>query len=168
MSTKEHKDSAPRQVTVGIITVTTSRSLAEDKSGQWIRNAVEKEGHTVVCHRVVSDDIEKIKHMVLDILADPAPQVMLLTGGTGISDKDLTIETIHPLLDKELTAYGALFAQLSYEEIGSAALLSRATAGLIGNTVLFCMPGSLKACQLACNSLILPEMGHVVRHILKG
>ncbi|MEE8399812.1 MAG: MogA/MoaB family molybdenum cofactor biosynthesis protein [Desulfobacterales bacterium] len=168
MSTKEHKASAPRHVTLGIITVSTTRSLAEDQSGRWIRNAVGKEGHTVVCHDVVSDDIDRITRMVLAVIEDPAPQAILLTGGTGISEKDVTIESIRPLLDKELTAFGALFAQLSYEEIGSAALLSRAMAGLIGNTILFCMPGSLKACQLACNALILPELGHLVRHILKG
>jgi len=168
MSTKEHKSDAPRLVTVGIITVSTTRSLAEDKSGQWMTSAVEKEGHAVVYHQVVTDDAEKIKRMVLRAIGDPAPQVMLLTGGTGISAKDLTIETIRPLFDKELTAFGALFAQQSFDEIGSAALLSRATAGLVGGTVLFCLPGSLKACQLACNSLILPELGHLVRHILKG
>lgn len=168
MSTKEHKASAPQHVTVGIITVSTTRTLAEDQSGRWIGDTLRKEGHAVVCHRVVSDDLDRIKGVVLEVIADPAPQVVLLTGGTGISAKDLTIEAIVPLLDKELSAFGALFAQLSYGEIGSAALLSRAMAGLIGNTVLFCMPGSLKACQLACKALILPELGHLVRHILKG
>ena len=92
-------------------------------------------------------------------------QALLVTGGTGITPKDVTIEAIKPLFDKEMTAFGALFAQLSYEEIDSAAILSRAVAGTIGNTVVYCMPGSRKACQLACRVLIFPELGHVVAHI---
>jgi len=89
----------------------------------------------------------------------------LLTGGTGISGKDVTIEAVKTLFEKELTAFGPLFAQLSFEEIDSAALLSRASAGVIGKTILFCMPGSLKACKLACKALIFPELGHLVMHI---
>jgi molybdenum cofactor biosynthesis protein B len=95
------------------------------------------------------------------------PHTLLLTGGTGISPKDVTIEAIKPLFDKELTAFAALFANLSFQEIGAAAMLSRAIAGIIGKTVVFCMPGSLKACQLACNALIFPELGHLAAHIIE-
>ena len=90
---------------------------------------------------------------------------VLVTGGTGIADKDVTIEAIKPLFAKEMTAFGAIFAQLSYEVVDSAAILSRAAAGIIGSSVVFCMPGSKKACQLACKALIFPELGHVVAHI---
>jgi molybdenum cofactor biosynthesis protein B len=89
---------------------------------------------------------------------------LLVTGGTGITPEDVTIEAIKPLFAKEMTAFGTLFAQLSYEEIDSAAILSRAVAGVIGNTVVFCMPGSKKACRLACKALIFPELGHMVAH----
>jgi molybdenum cofactor biosynthesis protein B len=128
----------------------------------------EAEGHQVVLHQVVPDDSAIITRTIREAIRKHKPQILLLTGGTGISHRDVTIEAVKPLLSKELTAFGALFAQLSYSQINSAALLSRATAGIVDKTVLFCMPGSLKACQLACKSLIFPEMGHLVRHILVG
>jgi molybdenum cofactor biosynthesis protein B len=91
-----------------------------------------------------------------------------MTGGTGISYRDVTIEAVKPLFQKELTAFAALFAHLSYEEIDSGAIMSRAAAGLIGKTAVFCMPGSLKACKLACKALIFPELGHIVKHVNDG
>lgn len=165
MGTKQHKETAPDRVTVGIITVSTSRSMAEDQSGQWMSKQVKKEGHTVVHHTVIPDNLSRIRDTVLSVIREFSPNVVLITGGTGISPKDLTIEAVRPLFSKELTAFGVLFAQLSFEEIDSAALLSRATAGIIYNSVVFSMPGSLKACKLACNALIFPEMGHLVRHM---
>lgn len=168
MSTRSHKADAPKQVTVGIIAVTTTRSLADDKSGHWMGKRARKEGHEVVFHRTVPDIAGEIKAIILSVLGEYSPQVILLTGGTGISRKDVTIETVRPLFQKEMTAFGALFAQLSYEEIDSAAILSRATAGVVGDTILFCMPGSLKACKLACKTLIFPELGHLVRHVFEN
>jgi molybdenum cofactor biosynthesis protein B len=168
MGIKKHKAGAPRKVSIGIVTVSSTRSLADDKSGRWISRRAKKEGHDVVLHRVVPDDTEAIAEMIHKIVTDGNAQVVLLTGGTGISSKDVTIEAIRPLLTKELSAFGPLFAQLSYEQIDSAALLSRATAGLIEKTVLFCIPGSLKACKLACKALIFPELGHLVKHVREG
>ena len=168
MSTREHKDSAPKSVTLGIISVSTTRTLENDHSGNWMHQQAEAEGHQVVFHQVVPDDSETITRTIREVIQKQKPRVLLLTGGTGISSRDVTIEAVRPLLSKELSAFGPLFAQLSFNQIDSAALLSRATAGLIDQTVLFCMPGSLKACQLACKSLIFPELGHLVRHILIG
>ena len=165
MSSKAHKTSAPRSVRMGIITVSTTRSLKEDKSGHWIKKRARKEGHEVVFHQVVTDDSQIITQTVKDVMNDPAPQVLLITGGTGISSKDVTIEAVRPLFSKELTAFGPIFAQLSFEQIDSAAILSRATAGVIAETILFCMPGSINACKLACKAIIFPELGHLVRHI---
>jgi len=145
--------------------MSTSRTLSDDHSGIWIRKRAEKEGHEVVFHQVIPDDAVMISRTVHEVLSDPAPQVLILTGGTGIGGRDVTIETIRPLFNKELTAFGSLFAQLSFEQIDSAAILSRATAGIINQTVLFCLPGSLKACKLACKALIFPELGHLVKHV---
>ncbi|MFY9941598.1 MAG: molybdenum cofactor biosynthesis protein B [Desulfobacterales bacterium] len=165
MGTQQHKASAPRQVRLGIISVSTTRSMSEDQSGHWISTQARKEGHQVAFHRVIPDDAAVIGQTVNEVLTAFAPQAILVTGGTGISDRDVTIEAIKPLFRKELTAFGVLFAQLSFEEIDSAAILSRATAGVIASTVVFAMPGSLKACQLACTSLIFPELGHLVGHL---
>ena len=165
MSTRDHKKHAPKSVTVGILSISTTRSLADDKSGHWIAKLARKEGHRVLHHQVVPDDMAAITRALLEVIREKAPAVMLLTGGTGISPKDVTIEAVTPLFEKELTAFGPLYAQLSYEEIDSAALLSRATAGIIQSTLIFCMPGSLNACKLACKTLIFPELGHLVKHI---
>lgn len=168
MSTHEHKKSAPRNISLGIMTISTTRTPKTDKSGGWIRKQAQKEGHRIIHHSVVPDDAATISRTLLNIIREHQPQAMILTGGTGISHGDVTIEAVRPLLKKELTAFGFLFAQLSYEKIDSAALMSRSTAGVIGNTVVFCIPGSLGACKLACKALIYPELGHLVRHIEKG
>jgi molybdenum cofactor biosynthesis protein B len=165
VSASTHKESAPAGLRVGIVSVSSTRSLAEDDSGRWIGKRAKKEGHEVVAHTVVPDDIEAIQDKILDLIREDAPDAILVTGGTGITPKDVTIEAVRPLFTKELTAFGPLFALVSHEEIDSAALLSRATAGVIGETVLFCMPGSLNACKLACKALIFPELGHLVGHV---
>lgn len=168
MGTHAHKAAAPKHLKVAILSVSTTRSLAEDKSGQWMARVAAKEGHTVVDHRMVTDDGPSIVGQVREILAGQQPHALLITGGTGIGPADVTIEAVRPLLRKELTAFGPLFAQLSFEEIDSAALLSRATAGLIDQALVFCLPGSLKACKLACKALIFPELGHLVKHARTG
>lgn len=165
MGVHEHKKEAPKSVTLAIITVSTSRALINDTSGQWIAEQVKKRGHSVVFHQVVPDDIEAITVTLRDLIKNINPQVALMSGGTGITKKDVTIEAVSPLFAKELTAFGPLFARLSMDEIDSAAMMSRATAGVIGNTVVFCMPGSLNACKLACSKLIFPELGHLVKHV---
>ena len=165
MGTHEHKKKAPRSVTIGIVSVSTTRTLDTDESGQWIETQALKAGHIVKCRHLVSDDAASITELVMKILRDQRPQSLIITGGTGITEDDVTIESLRPLFNKELTAFGQLFAQLSFQEIGSAAMLSRAMAGLIQDTVAFCLPGSLNACRLACNLLIFPELGHLAHHL---
>ena len=160
----EHKKNAPKKIRLGIISVSSTRSLKEDKSGLWINNRALKEGHNVVFHHIIQDEIQAISETIFDVIRSHEPQVILMTGGTGISSKDVTIEAVIPLFEKELTAFGPLFAELSFEKIDSAAIMSRATAGIINKTILFCLPGSLKACKLACKLLIFPELGHLVKH----
>ena len=166
MGTREHKQHAPKKVTIGIITVSTTRALVDDSSGSWISSQATNEGHEVVYHQVIPDDAKIIASTVRNVIRDQKPQVILMTGGTGITEKDVTIEALNPMFAKTLTGFGSLFAHLSFEEIGSAAFLSRATAGVIENTVVFCMPGNINACKLACRKLIFPELGHLVKHIL--
>lgn len=168
MGSIEHKAKVPENIRVGVITVSSTRSLSDDKSGQWISKQARKEGNEVVLHQVIPDEAVTISRTVVAAIQDHAPQVLILTGGTGISSRDVTIEAVRPFFDKELTAFGTLFTLLSFEEIDSAAILSRATAGLVGRTVIFCVPGSLKACKLACKNLIFPEIGHLVKHIEEG
>ncbi len=165
MGRHQHRKTAPASVGVGILSVSTTRSLENDESGLWIAKRAKKEGHEVRFHQVVTDEIAAIREAALKAIRNHGLHALLVTGGTGITPKDVTIEAIKPLFSKEMTAFGAIFAQLSFEEIDSAAILSRAAAGIIGSTVVFCMPGSKKACQLACKALIFPELGHVVAHI---
>ncbi len=159
MGVSTHKKQAPKKVSIAIITASTTRTLERDDSGHWMRKFAAKEGHAVVHHTVVPDHIDLITQRILAVMASHPPDVILLSGGTGVGPQDLTIEAIHPLLEKELTAFGPLFAQLSYEQID---------AGIIGRTVVFCMPGSLKACKLACKDLIFPELGHLIKHVREG
>ena len=168
MSTREHKSKAPKQLNLGIISVSTTRTLEQDKSGLWIAKLARREGHTVVSHVVVQDQTYAITQALRGCMEENAPHAVLVTGGTGIAEKDVTIEAVKPLLDKELTAFAALFAQLSFEEIDSAALMSRSVAGIVDKTAVFCMPGSLKACKLACKALIFPELGHIAKHVYSG
>jgi molybdenum cofactor biosynthesis protein B len=165
MSTEEHKKGAPEHLRLGIITMSSSRSMAEDKSGDWMSKHIKKERHELVCRVVVPDEMATIRKAVRDAIREFAPDVLLLTGGTGIGPKDVTIEAVQPMFRKELSAFASLFAALSFEQINSAALLSRATAGLVYNSAVFCLPGSLKACKLACKELIFPEISHIVKHI---
>jgi molybdopterin adenylyltransferase len=162
---QDHQKDAPPKLIFGIITVSTSRTIAEDKSGHWMKESAQEQGHEVVAHLVIPDDYDLIARTVSECVSAYSPHILLMTGGTGLSPADVTIEAVRPLFSKELTAFGALFAQLSFEEINAAAMLSRATAGVIHDTVVFCLPGSLNACKMACNRLIFPEAGHVAAHV---
>ena len=168
MGLKTHKATAPTAVDLAVVSVSSTRSLADDKAGHWIAKTAAKEGHRVVFHQVVKDEADLIRTTVADLAAASGPRVILVTGGTGLSDADVTIEAVKPLLEKELTAFAILFAHLSFDQIDSAAIMSRATAGRVGRAMVFCMPGSLNACKLACKELIFPEIGHMIRHIDKG
>jgi molybdenum cofactor biosynthesis protein B len=165
MGVHQHRHAAPESVALGILSVSTTRAIENDESGRWMVRRAKKEGHDVRFHQVVTDEITAIRDAVLRAIRNYGLQALLVSGGTGITPTDVTIEAIKPLFSKEMTAFGAIFAQLSYEEIDSAAILSRATAGVIGSTAVYCMPGSKKACQLTCKALIFPELGHVVAHI---
>ena len=165
MGKKQHLHNAPGTIRTGIITVSSSRSEKDDKSGQWIKKQAEKEGHRVAVYRVIADNSRIIAKAVADGIGEHDLHAMILTGGTGISSADVTIEALQPMFSKEMGAFATLFTQLSFEKIDSAALLSRAAAGIIGKTAVFCIPGSINACKLACMELIFPEINHIAAHL---
>ncbi|MGD6841032.1 MogA/MoaB family molybdenum cofactor biosynthesis protein [Bacillus infantis] len=168
MSSEEHKKAAPKTVNCKIITISDTRNPETDKSGKLMKEFLEAEGHLVSSYQIVADEKEKISEAVLEGCSDPEIDAVLTNGGTGIALRDVTIETVSALYQKEITGFGELFRMLSYQEdIGSAAILSRASAGIIENTAVFSTPGSSGAVRLAMNKLIIPELGHVVREIKK-
>ena len=168
MSTTEHKQGAPRTVYCKVITVSDTRNKDTDKSGKLMMELLEQAGHAIVDYVIVKDEAGPIKEAILKGCEREDIDVILTNGGTGIAKRDVTIETVQGLLDKEIVGFGELFRMLSYQEdIGSAAILSRAIAGVVKNKGVFATPGSTGAVKLAMNKLILPEIGHVVREIKK-
>lgn len=168
MGHKAHRSGAPGSLKIAVLSVSTTRTLETDESGRWIAKRAKREGHAVVDHQVVTDDAEAIRHAVGHVLAAEEPHGIIITGGTGISPGDVTIEALRPLFTKELSAFATLFTQLSFDRIDSAAIVSRATAGVIGRALVFCIPGSLNACKLACRELIFPELGHLAKHAVEN
>lgn len=165
MNTFLHKKNPIKNIKLAVICASTTRSLDKDESGNWIKKQAKKEGHEVVIHQAVTDDIQAIRQLTTHIIEKIQPDVIIVSGGTGISHRDVTIEAISSMFEKQLSGFGVLFTQLSFNQIDSAAMLSRATAGIVNDTIIFCIPGSIKACQLACNELIFPELGHILKHI---
>lgn len=151
-----------------IITVSDTRLEETDKSGKLMADLLEQAGHYVELKEIVPDDSSAIRQSIEKGVSSPAIDVILTNGGTGISFRDVTIETVRSMLDKEMTGFGEVFRMLSYtEDIGSAAILSRAIAGVINDTAIFCTPGSSGAVKLAMNKLIVPELTHVVNEMRK-
>jgi molybdenum cofactor biosynthesis protein B len=168
MSKEEHKQTAPRSVTCKVITVSDTRTEETDKSGQLMKSLLKEHGHVIGDYVIVKDTREEITREVLRGCSDDSIDIILTNGGTGIAKRDVTIETVQALFEKEISGFGELFRMLSYtEDIGSAAILSRAIAGVIQNKAIFSTPGSTGAVRLAMNKLILPELGHIVRELKK-
>ncbi|TLZ60192.1 MAG: molybdenum cofactor biosynthesis protein MoaB [Methanobacteriota archaeon] len=157
---EEHKAHAPKSVKCAVITISDSRTEATDESGKILRQLVLEAGHKVLFTAVVKDDAKAIEEAVEQ--AAWTCDAIVTNGGTGLGPRDVTIETLKPRLDKMLPGFGELFRTLSYREIGSAAMLSGALAGVYKARLLFCLPGSPAACTLAMRSLILPELGHAI------
>jgi molybdenum cofactor biosynthesis protein B len=162
---QEHKARAPRSIGCFVLTISDSKTPDTDTSGALIRDLLIKAGHTVVGHAIVTDEPAQVTARVREGCGDPNVQAFILTGGTGVTSRDATFEAVEALLDKRLTGFGELFRVLSYEEIGAAAMLSRAQAGVVKGRALFSLPGSPNACRLALEKLILPELGHLLGEI---
>jgi molybdopterin adenylyltransferase len=165
VSVEEHKSHAPTSVACFILTVSDTRTEANDTGGQAIRQLLEAGGHSVTGHAIVRDDPAAVVSAVTGWLADARTRVIITTGGTGITSRDGTFEAIDGLLEKRLTGFGELFRMLSYEQIGAAAMMSRATAGTSKGKAIFVLPGSPEAVKLAMTKLIVPELGHVVQQL---
>ena len=165
MGQEEHKAQAPASVACYVLTVSDSRTEETDTGGRTIRELLEAAGHAVVGHAIVKDDPHAVTLHVEGQLLTPDVQVIITTGGTGITSRDGTFEAIDALLQKRLEGFGELFRMLSYAEIGAAAMMSRATAGTAGRKAIFVLPGAPEAVRLAMTKLILPELGHVVQQL---
>jgi molybdenum cofactor biosynthesis protein B len=167
VSAGEHKAQAPAVVGCFVLTVSDTRTEDTDTSGRAIRDLVAAAGHRVTGHAIVRDEPSEVAALIRARAADPATNVIITTGGTGITARDATYEAVSGLIEKRLDGFGELFRALSYEAIGSAAMMSRATAGTIGRTAVFVLPGSQAAVRLAMEKLIVPELGHVVQQLNK-
>lgn len=159
MAVHEHKRHARTNLNVGVITTSDTRTPENDTSGKLIREMLEDAGHRVPFYTIVPDEAERIRDAITNNLA--AMDAIIITGGTGIAPRDCTADVVRSLLDKELPGFGELFRTLSYQEIGSAAFLSRAVAGVRQGKFVAALPGSTGGCRLAMEKLILPEIGHV-------
>jgi molybdopterin adenylyltransferase len=163
VSSQLHRKDAPKSVRCFVLTISDTRTPASDTSGNAIVETLQAAGHEVIGRQLVRDEPADVRDAVSSRAGDA--QVIVTTGGTGITSRDSTYEAIAALLEKRIDGFGELFRSLSYEEIGSAAMMSRACAGTIGRTAVFALPGSESAVRLALTKLILPEIGHVVREL---
>ncbi len=162
---REHRAHAPRSVGCFVLTVSDTKTPETDTSGALIRGLLQAAGHRVVGSAIVRDEPADVQRTVRRAAADPDVQVVILTGGTGVTSRDSTFEAVEALLDKRLPGFGELFRMLSYQEIGPAAMLSRAQMGIHQRRIVVSLPGSPAACRLAVEKLLLPELGHLVREV---
>src|SRR5262245_41714737 len=182
-SIQQHRAEAPNKITAAVITISDTRTKENDTSGKTIVDAMTEAGHQILAWEIIPDEPQRIRTLIDRLLRSPAhpltpapahspppippsplpPDVILLTGGTGVGSRDQTFETISALLTKTLPGFGEIFRMLSYQEIGPPAILSRAIGGLIDRTVVLSMPGSTPAVRLAMEKLVIPEITHLVR-----
>jgi len=160
---RQHKSAAPARVACYVLTVSDTRTEETDASGRAIADLLAAAGHSVVGRAIVKDDADLVRAAVTRQLARPDVQAIITTGGTGITSRDTTYEAVAGLLQKRLDGFGELFRMLSYQEIGSAAMMSRACAGMTAGRIVISLPGSEAAVRLAVEKLIIPELGHLVQ-----
>lgn len=162
---REHKAGAPKRVACLVLTISDSKTAETDTSGRLIRELLTEAGHEVVGSAIVKDEPAQIQDVIRRGCEDARVQALIVTGGTGITSRDSTFEAVEGMLDKRLAGFGELFRMLSWQEVGPAAMLSRAQAGVRQGRIVFSLPGSPNACRLALERLILPELGHLVREV---
>jgi molybdenum cofactor biosynthesis protein B len=167
-SVHRHHREAPRRIPAAVITVSDTRTEADDTGGALVAELLAAAGHPVALRRIVPDEVEAIRGAVREALAHDEVRAVIATGGTGVAPRDVTPEALAPLFERPLPGFGELFRMLSFEEIGAAAMLSRACAGLAAGCVIFALPGSRGAIRTALEKLVLPELGHLVGEGRKG
>ena len=166
-SVHRHRESAPDRVRIAILTISDTRTPATDTGGDTIEELMRGAGHRIVERSIVRDEASSIRTKLVDLLTRSDVEAVVTTGGTGISARDTTYEVVDGLLEKKLDGFGEIFRILSYEEIGAAAILSRALAGAVGPKFVACLPGSRNAVRLAVEKLLVPEIAHVVFELRK-
>lgn len=163
----EHRAAGPTRIAIQIVTVSDTRTAKDDASGELLAGIFRDAGHTVRATVIVKDHPAEIAAAIETASRDPETRAIVLNGGTGIAKRDVTIETVTPLLDRVLPGFGEIFRALSFAEIGSAAFLSRAVAGVRGSRMIFALPGSSAAVRLAATKLIVPELPHLIEELDK-
>jgi molybdenum cofactor biosynthesis protein B len=166
-SVEKHREASPERVRVAVLTISDTRTPETDTGGNAIVELMREAGHEISRREIVEDDAPRIEMVLQEFLADASVDAVITTGGTGISARDTTYEVVSRLIDKKLDGFGELFRMLSYEEIGAAAILSRAVAGASGSKFVACLPGSTNAVRLAMEKLLVPEIPHVVFELRK-
>jgi molybdenum cofactor biosynthesis protein B len=170
-SARKHREASPDHIRIAVLTISDTRTSETDTGGNTIVDFMQGAGHEVERREIVRDDVPRIKEVLVELLADAGVDAVVTTGGTGISGRDSTYEVASDSIDKKLDGFGEIFRMLSYEEIGAAAMLSRAVAGVVttasGPKFLACLPGSTNAVRLAMEKLLVPEMPHVVFELVK-
>ena len=166
-SVEKHREASPEKIRVAVLTVSDTRTPETDTGGNVIVELMQGAGHEISHREIVKDDASRIEVILQELLADAGVDAVITTGGTGISARDTTYEVVSRRIDKKLDGFGELFRVLSYEEIGAAAMLSRAVAGASGSKFLACLPGSSNAVRLAVEKLLVPEISHLVFELRK-
>jgi molybdopterin adenylyltransferase len=167
MGHQEHRRQAPLRVPTAVLTISDTRTQRTDASGGLLRRLLERSGHPVVHYQILPDEPVLVRRALRLRCADPRVSAVILTGGTGVSPRDRTCEVVHSLMTQRLEGFGEIFRMLSFRQIGAAAFLSRAVAGVYRGKAIFSLPGSQDAVRLAMLKLILPEIGHLVSEIRK-
>lgn len=163
MGHAEHEALSPKTVSFAVLTVSDSRTVETDESGKLIKESLIRAAHTLYSYTLLRNDKVELRELMTGLLSSPDLDAVIITGGTGLSGKDITIETVAPIFDKTMDGFGELFRSLSYQEIGPAAVLSRAIGGVAKRKVILCLPGSVAAVKLAIEKIIVPELPHMVR-----
>jgi molybdenum cofactor biosynthesis protein B len=161
----EHKAHAPRSIGCWVLTISDTKTPETDTSGALIRELLTAAGHRVVGSGIVRDEPAEVQRVIRVACADPTVQAVIMTGGTGITSRDSTFEAVDAMLDKRLPGFGELFRMLSYDDVGAAAMLSRAQMGIHARRIVVSVPGSPNACRLALEKLLVPELSHLVREV---